>query len=82
LELEEELVNVGDEDTEEESKEYEVEDIIGNQRRKGVDQYLVKWKGFEEPTWESESNLEHLELLMEYKVANRPYYSLRRVNKN
>jgi len=58
-----------------------VEKIIGNQRKKGINQYLVKWEGFEEPTWEAEKNLEHLEALMEYKVAHRPHYSLRRVSK-
>src|SRR3981189_2513093 len=35
-------------------EEYEVEEIIDSQKRRGKTQYLVKWKGFpsEENTWE------------------------------
>jgi hypothetical protein len=61
--------------------EYEVEAIEGQRRRNGQREYLVKWKNYEERTWEKESNLDPLEILAEFRAANRPHYSLRRVNK-
>jgi hypothetical protein len=63
-------------------QEFEVEDILQQRRRKGQNQYLVKWVGYKDPTWESEDKLEHLDALKEFKAANRPYYSLRRVNRD
>jgi len=70
-----------DEDLELE-QEFEVEQILQQRKRKGRNQYLVKWSGYDEPTWESEDKLEHLDALKEFKAAHRPYYSLRRVNKD
>ena len=41
---------------------YLVEGIIGKRCRKGVTQYLVRWKGYgaENDTWEPEINVQHL----------------------
>ncbi|CDJ41950.1 hypothetical protein, conserved [Eimeria tenella] len=43
------------------SDEYEVEDIVGYKKEKGLDYFRVRWKGFDESddTWEVESNLAH-----------------------
>jgi len=42
-------------------KEYEVEEILDRQERKGKMRYLVKWKGYtaEENTWEGLENLKN-----------------------
>ena len=42
-------------------KEYEVEEILDRQERKGKTRYLVKWKGYtaEENTWEGLENLKN-----------------------
>jgi len=61
--------------TKEEKDNYEVKAINKHRRKSGENQYLVKWKEYKEETWEPESNLEHLDLLAEYKAANRPHYS-------
>ena len=55
-------------------EEYEVEKIISKRIRKGKVEYLVKWKGWENPednTWEPTANLECKELMDEYE-ANHP----------
>jgi len=43
-------------------KEYEVEEILDRQERRGKTKYLVKWKGYtaEENTWEGLENLENV----------------------
>ncbi|MGZ8925640.1 MAG: reverse transcriptase domain-containing protein, partial [Nitrososphaeraceae archaeon] len=40
-----------------EDKEYEVEYISNHELRRGVLYYLIHWKGYELPTWESEDKL-------------------------
>ena len=40
-----------------EGAEYEVELIQGHKVEEGVERYLVKWKGWQEPTWERTENL-------------------------
>ena len=42
-------------------KEYEVEEILDRQERRGKTRYLVKWKGYtvEENTWEELENLKN-----------------------
>jgi len=42
-------------------KEYEVEEILDRQERRGKTKYLVKWKGYmvEENTWEGLENLKN-----------------------
>ena len=42
---------------ESESDVYEVERILRRRRRKGGYQYLVKWTGYEQCTWEPRKNL-------------------------
>jgi len=43
-------------------KEYEVEEILDRQERRGKTKYLVKWKGYmtEENTWEGIENLRNV----------------------
>merc|ERR1712060_375412 len=36
---------------------YEVEDLREHRVKDGQDFYLVKWKGFDEDTWEPDSNI-------------------------
>merc|ERR1711899_341333 len=51
-------------------EEYEVETIVSKRLRKGKAEYLVKWKGWEDPddnTWEPIGNLECHELIEEYE---------------
>jgi len=53
-----------------EAEEYEVETIVSKRLRKGKAEYLVKWKGWEDPddnTWEPIGNLECHELIEEYE---------------
>lgn len=55
-------------------EEYEVETIIEKRTRKGKTEYLVKWKGWDNPddnTWEPVENLESSEeLIKEYEKAH------------
>ena len=39
--------------------EYEVEQVLDSKLHHGKLQYLVKWIGYNEPSWEPEENLEH-----------------------
>ena len=51
-------------------KEYEVEEILDRQERRGKTKYLVKWKGYmvEENTWEGLENLKNArEKIVEFK---------------
>lgn len=49
--------------------EYEVEDIVSSRiGPDGEPEYLIKWRGYKEQTWEKEPNLEGAkELLNEFK---------------
>ena len=46
-----------EEEEEDEEEVYEVEEICGSKGSPGDKQYLVKWKGYQEPTWVSEENI-------------------------
>ena len=49
--------------------EWEVEAILNHRKRQGINEYLIKWRGFPkyENTWELESNLHNCqEILKEY----------------
>jgi len=51
-------------------KEWEVEKILNKRKIRGVDKYLVQWKGFtaEHDTWERKKDLENVrEVLEEFK---------------
>lgn len=51
-------------------EEYEVETIVNKRLRKGKAEYLVKWKGWEDPddnTWEPVAHLDCKELIDEYE---------------
>eukprot|EP00092_Neocalanus_flemingeri_P032429 GFUD01035270.1.p1 GENE.GFUD01035270.1~~GFUD01035270.1.p1 ORF type:complete len:166 (+),score=58.41 GFUD01035270.1:57-554(+) len=51
-------------------EEYEVETIVNKRLRKGKAEYLVKWKGWEDPddnTWEPIAHLDCKELIKEYE---------------
>jgi hypothetical protein len=47
-----------------EDKQYVVEDIIGKKDDNGVVKYLIKWRGYDEPTWEPLANLDHCDQLI------------------
>jgi len=47
-------------------KEWEVEEILDSRRIRGQLQYLVKWTGFADPTWEPEENLIEVEAFDNY----------------
>ena len=40
------------------AEEYEIEHLVKRQQKRGVDGFLVKWKGWRRPTWESQDALE------------------------
>ena len=48
-------------------KEWEVEKILNKKRIRGVEKYLVRWKGFtaEEDTWERKENLKNVKEALE-----------------
>jgi ribosomal protein S18 acetylase RimI-like enzyme len=50
---------------------WEVEKILKMRRRKGTKQYLLKWRGYTEPTWEDASNLNCPELVAEFLQGRR-----------
>ena len=49
----------------EEDEEYEVEEVLKKRHRKGKVQYYVKWKNYEEWTWEPLDNLLNAKSLIE-----------------
>ena len=49
----------------EEDEEYEVEEVLKKRHRKGKVQYYVKWKNYEEWTWEPMDNLVNAKSLIE-----------------
>ena len=50
---------------ESETEEYEVEEVLKKRNRKGKVEYFVKWKNYEEWTWEPTSNLKNAKELIE-----------------
>jgi len=60
-------------------KEWEVEKILNNRKMRGVNQYLVCWKGFiaENDTWEREKDLKHARELVD-KFKGRLSMEVRR----
>ena len=48
-------------------EEWEVEKILNKKKMRGVEKYLIRWKGFmaEEDTWERKENLKNAEELIE-----------------
>ena len=38
-------------------EEYEVEEVVDSKEHRGKIQFLVKWKGYDEKTWEPRDNL-------------------------
>ena len=44
-------------------EEWEVEEILDSRRTRERLQYLVKWRGFTDPTWEPEKNLIEVEVV-------------------
>ena len=60
-----EKAQVSEEMEEPETEEYEVEEVLKKRHRKGKVEYYVKWKNYEEWTWEPTSNLENAKVLIE-----------------
>ncbi|CAD26164.1 CHROMOBOX PROTEIN [Encephalitozoon cuniculi GB-M1] len=52
---------------------YTVDRIVGDRKKKGVKQYLVKWEGYpdSENTWEDEKNIFSKELIKEYEESRK-----------
>ena len=53
-----EKAQASEDNEESETEEYEVEEVLKKRHRKGKVEYYVKWKNYEEWTWEPKSNLE------------------------
>jgi len=62
-------------------KEYEVEEILDRQEKKGKTKYLVKWKGYtaEENTWEGLENLKNAREKIEEFEKGRFEEEIRRI---
>ena len=45
--------------------EYEVEQVLDKRFRKGRVEYFVKWKHYDETTWEPTSNLTNVQALID-----------------
>ena len=57
---------------EEKEEEYEVETILDDELDdEGKASYLVKWKGYDEQTWEPETNLNCAELIANYHKSKK-----------
>ena len=55
--------------------EYEVEALLKKctrgSKKKWIVEFLVKWKGYDKPTWEPEENLTNVpDLLLEFERRN------------
>lgn len=58
-------------------EEYEVEEILNHRKKRGKQQYLIKWKNYpdHENTWEDEENLENAkDTLHKYKASRRSFF--------
>ena len=75
-------VVVRDKDEQEEHLEWQVESITSERTRRGTKQYLVKWVGFQEATWEPERNLANTAALQSWltrtQAVRSPSSSLQR----
>ena len=75
-------VVVRDKDEQEEHLEWQVESITSERTRRGTKQYLVKWVGFQEATWEPERNLANTAALQSWltrtQAVRSPSGSLQR----
>ncbi|KAJ3149164.1 Chromobox protein 3 [Geranomyces variabilis] len=79
--------NGGDEDeneNESEGPEWEVEAIVGARKIRGVQQYYIKWKGFDEGdnTWEPESHIHCPDLVDAYWAEQAEKQSAKAAAKN
>jgi len=50
-------------------QEYDVEKVLDKKFKNGKAQYLLKWKGYDKPTWEIEENVNCPDLVKEYEDA-------------
>ena len=55
-----------DDDEAQEEEEYKVERLLAHQNRKGTLHYLVKWEGFDEPTWVSAQDVLTAKCIKDY----------------
>ena len=52
-------------------EEFTVEKILGERMKRDRAQYLLKWKGYERPSWEWKTNVKASRLLREYEKDKR-----------
>ena len=72
--IQEEVSVIFGKDSEEASKaeaEYEVERVLEKRFRKGRVEYFVKWKHFDETTWEPLKNLGNAQVLIDKYEENQ-----------
>ncbi|KAK0394157.1 hypothetical protein QR680_000596 [Steinernema hermaphroditum] len=60
---------------------YQVERIIDSRRRGKSQQFLVKWVGYTEPTWEPRANILDYNLIKEYDLFKRWDTSTKKLGK-
>ena len=68
-----------EEGEEEEEEEYEVDAILKKRIKKGKAEYFVRWKYYNDTTWEPEENLKNVKEMIEQferKVKHFPMFSL------
>lgn len=54
----------------EEEEEYEVEKVMGKKGSGSTLKYLIKWKGYQKPTWEPAANCDCKEMIIAYERQN------------
>lgn len=64
-----------DEETEDEEPEYEVEKVVATRKKKGKVEYLVKWIGWEDTTWEPKELMENsIGLIEKFEKEKEGFY--------
>jgi len=57
-------------------EEYEVEAILASKRVRNRNKYLVKWTGYDQPTWEPHEYVKHLQAFKDYQKEKEKEPSL------
>ena len=56
----------------EEEEEYEVEEILDSRRHRRKLQFLVKWKGYIDATWQPEADVKNAQELVDEFYSKHP----------